>query len=122
MHETADEPRALFLSKEGDLKPDSLICSGKLPAHLEETPCPFSKEGRMPAPQPLVEIELYGRPELGRIGELAPPCAIEQLGDLASWQGSEGIAYPEHLSALRIFKCRQMFLLVVPGIRNHNQS
>jgi hypothetical protein len=118
MHDLNDEPRALFLSARGPLYPESIICSGILPSQLEGHPCPYSDKGRMPYPQPLVEIETYARPQLGQLGDFAPPCAIEQLGHLKAWGENSGLEFPQALATLRIFKCRQMFLLVVPGLHH----
>lgn len=118
MHDLNDEPRAHFLSAQGQLDPDSIICSGLVPPQLKGHPCPFSDQGRIPHPKPLVDIETCARPQLGRTGEFAPPCAIEQLGSLAAWGESRGKVFPSDLLTLRVFKCRQMFLLVVPGIQH----
>ena len=67
----------------------------------------------MPRPKPIDEAS---KPELGQSGELAPPCAVESLGGLEAWQPAGEVRYPEELGSLKIFKCRQMFLLVVPGL------
>lgn len=119
MHDLNGEPRALFLSARGPLYPDSIICSGILPPQLEGRQCPYSDQGRMPYPQPLVEIETHARPQLGKTGDFAPPCAIEQLGNLATWGENSSLVFPQTFLTLRIYKCRQMFLLVVPGIDHH---
>ena len=58
------------------------------------------------------------KPELGCAGDLVPPCAVEQLGCLERWQARSKSKYPEALWDLRVFKCRQMFLLVIPGLRD----
>ena len=114
--EQGRRPRALFLSPDGVLYPDALICSGRFASGLRGRPCPFSEEGRMPRPQRLNLPALRERPEAGRSGDLAPPCALQQLGKLEAW--SERLPHPADLGPLRVFKCRQMFLLVVPGLRD----
>jgi len=53
MNVHSGEPRALFLSPDGNIYPDSMICSGVLPAELNGKPCPFSQSGRIPDPLPL---------------------------------------------------------------------
>ena len=67
----------------------------------------------MPRPQPISEAS---KQKLGQSGELAPPCAVESLGTLEAWQSSGEVRYPEELGLLKVYKCRQMFLLVVPGL------
>jgi hypothetical protein len=116
MHKKGDKPRALFLFPNGKFLHGDLVCSGIYPSRLGGRPCPFSEEGRIPEPQPLDEIKAQLKPELGRAGDLVPPCAVEQLGPLWTWRRKEGIRYPSDLSSLCLFKCRQMFLLVVPGL------
>ncbi|WP_229453922.1 hypothetical protein [Nostoc sp. CHAB 5715] len=37
------EPKALFLSPDGNVYPDSLICSGIIPGELDGKPCPHSQ-------------------------------------------------------------------------------
>ena len=116
MHKMGKEPRALFLFPEGMFLRDDLVCSGLFPSHLDGTPCPFADEGRMPKPQPLDEVKVSMHPKLGCVGDLVPPCAIEQLGPLQAWRRGEGVRYPSDLGPLRLYKCRQMFLLIVPGL------
>jgi hypothetical protein len=74
----------------------------------------------MPKPRPLDEMRARLHPELGRVGDLVPPCVVGQLGPLWAWRRKEGVRYPFDLSPLRLFKCRQMFLLVVPGLDRQN--
>src|SRR5947209_6445408 len=111
-----EEPRALFLSPDGNLYPDSLICSGILPPELNGKPCPFSQDGRIPLPLQL-DIETAGYSEdKGQPGDFCPPCAKQQLRNLGHWQGHRKQKFPEHLLDLRLFKCRQWFWLVIPGL------
>ena len=55
---------------------------------------------------------------LGRNGDFAPSCALEQLGRLGTWQLTIGERYPHRYWDLRVYKCRQMLMLIVPGIRD----
>ena len=114
MHKKGDKPWALFLFPDGKLIGDDLVCSGIFPSGLEGKHCPFSEEGRMPRPIPIDEAS---KPKLGQFGELAPPCAVESLGNLEAWQRAGEVRYPEELGLLNVYKCRQMFLLVVPGLK-----
>ena len=113
MHNKGDKPRALFLFPDGKLLSDHLVCSGIFLSRLEGKLCPFSEGGRMPRPKPIDEAS---KPKLGHFGELAPPCAVESLGILEAWQRAGEVRYPEELGLLKVYKCRQMFLLVVPGL------
>lgn len=114
MHNKDDKPRALFLFPDGQLLGDDLICSGIFSSGLEGKPCPFSEEGKIPRPQPIDEAS---KPKLGQPGDLAPPCAVESLGNLEAWPSAGEVRYPEELGSLKVYKCRQMFLLVVPGLK-----
>jgi hypothetical protein len=115
MHKMGEKPRALFLFHDGIFLRDDLICSGLFPSHLDGKPCPFAEDGRIPQPQPLDKAKASMYPKLGRIGDLVPPCVVEKLGPLREWRRREGACYPYHLSQLQLYKCRQMFLLVVLG-------
>lgn len=113
-------PRALFLVGEGKLVPDHLVCSGVFPSHLAGKRCPFSEAGRMPEVAAVSE-NLASIEGLNRAGELAPPCAIRVLGKLQTWQG-EHSSYSVNMRNLRLFKCKQMFLLVIPGLTDQHPS
>jgi hypothetical protein len=115
MHKMGKKPRALFLFHDAMFLRDDLVCSGLFPSHLGGKPCPFADGGRIPQPQPLDELKASMVPMLGRIGDLVPPCVVEQLGPLREWRKCEGAWYPTDLRQLRLYKCCQMFLLVVPG-------
>jgi hypothetical protein len=106
--------RALFLLGEGLWIPDRAVCSGRVPSSLGGQVCPYARRGRMPVARPLREEDVALRPRAGGPGDLAPPCAVERLGPVESWRQDPG-----PLSGLRLFKCRQMFLLVVPGLFDH---
>jgi hypothetical protein len=123
MHKMGKKPRALFLFSEGLFLRDDLICSGLFPSYLDGKPCPFADGGRMPQPQPLDEVKVSMNPKLGRIGDLTPPCVIERLGPLREWLRGEDVRYPSDLGLLELYKCRQMFLVVVPGLaRGQNRQ
>lgn len=109
-------PRGLFLGPNGTIYPDSLVCSGVIPEELNGLPCPFSENGRLPLPQPLKSEDPTYTIDKGEPGDYCPPCAKQQLSNLAHWQGHGDNQYPEELLGLRLFKCRQWFWLVVPGL------
>ncbi len=112
------EAKALFLSPDGHIFPDSLVCSGVILAELKGKPCPFSQNGRLPDPVPLSEHDSTYTIDKGTPGDLCPPCAKQQLGPLAHWQGHQGQDFPAELLPLRLFKCRQWLWLVIPGLRD----
>ncbi len=118
MHHASDAPRALFLSPDGNIYPDTLICSGIIPAELGGKPCPFSAAGRFPEVNPLDPDDPNYSIDKGQPGDLCPPCAKQQLGCLGHWQGHGGQQFPEELLSLRLFKCRQWLWLVVPGLHD----
>lgn len=111
-------PRALFISADGMLYSDSLICSGLLPAKLGGKPCPFAQDKHMPPPRPLDPSDPAYHPAQGRPGELCPPCAVLHLGALDDWEEHERLHLPDDVLPLRLFQCRQAFWLVVPGLYN----
>lgn len=112
-------PRALFISPDGSIYPDTLICSGVLPAELGGKACPFSHEGRIPDSQPLDPRDANYTIDKGQPGDLCPPCAKQQLAHLGHWVGHLNGKYPAGLLPLRLFKCRQWFWLVVPGLHDN---
>jgi hypothetical protein len=118
MNEHHNEPRALFISPDGNIYPDEMICSGVLPAELNGKPCPFSQSGRIPAPLPLDANDASYSIDKGRPGDLCPPCAKQHLAHLGHWAGHNQQQVPIELVPLRLFKCQQWFWLVVPGL-NH---
>ena len=76
--------------------------------------CPLSDDGRFPGLQRVTATDL----DKGQPGDLAPVCAKSSLGPVERWQGHRGLNYPNHLNPLRLFKCRQWFWIVVPGLRD----
>jgi|WetSurMetagenome_2_1015567.scaffolds.fasta_scaffold280865_3 hypothetical protein len=112
------DPKAIFLSPDGNTYPDTLICSGVIPPELGGKPCPYSQAGRMPDVIPLDSTASNYTIDKGQPGDLCPPCAKQQLASLGHWQGHDKQRFSEELLPLRLFKCRQWFWLVVPGLRD----
>ncbi|MDX1522965.1 MAG: hypothetical protein R3264_15155 [Anaerolineae bacterium] len=110
------EAKALFLAPDGNIYPDTLICSGIIPAQLNGEPCVFSKQGRLPDPEPLDPKQSGYSIDQGQPNDLCPPCAKQNLSNLGHWQGHDGQTFPAELLPLRLFKCRQWLWLVVPGL------
>ncbi len=110
------KPRALFISADGMLYSDSLICSGLLPDKLGGKPCPFAQDRHMPKPRPLDPADPEYDAAKGKPGELCPPCAVLHVGALDDWEEHERLHLPEEVLPLRLFQCRQSFWLVVPGL------
>jgi hypothetical protein len=114
-----NRPRALFYSGSGQpLLPDHQVCSGKIPSSLSGKPCPYSVAGRIPEPVVIGAVRARQSPEIGQAGDKAPPCALRHYGSLADWVGPRASGFNADVLGLRLFECRQMFLLVVPGIQN----
>ncbi len=106
MNDYSTEARALFLSSDGNIYPDSLICSGAIPGELDGKPCRYAVAGRCPPPQPLDPADPDYTIDKGQPGELCPPCAKQNLSSLGHWQGHGGRYFPPELLPLRLFKCR----------------
>lgn len=115
-------PKAIFLSPDGNVYPDTLICSGVIPPELGGKPCPYSQDGRMPDLVPLDSATASYTIDKGHPGDLCPPCAKQQLASLGHWQGHGSQQFPQDLLPLRLFKCRQWFWLVVPGLNDAEPS
>jgi hypothetical protein len=114
------EPKALFLSPDGNIYPDTLICSGILPAELNGKPCPYSQAGRIPEPLPLNRDDPSYSIDKEQPGELCSPCTKQNLTNLGHWQGHGKQKFPQELLSLRLFKCRMWLWLVVPGLTMPN--
>ena len=113
-----DIPKALFLFPDGNIYPDTLICSGVLPEELDGKPCPFSQSGRIPDPLPLNPNDPSYSIDKGEPGALCPACALQQLASLGHWQGHAYQNSPTELLSLRLFKCRMWLWFVVPGLHD----
>lgn len=116
MNNRSSEAKALFLSPDGNIYPDTLICSGILSSELNGKPCPYSQAGRFPDLLPLDLNDPTYTLDKGQIGDLCPSCAKQQLGNLGHWQGHGDQTFPKELLSLRLFKCRMWLWLVVPGL------
>lgn len=118
MSQSRFSPRALFLSNDGSLYSDTLICSGLLPAKLGGKPCPFAQAKQMPDPQVLNREDPDYASGKGKPGDLCPPCAVMHVGALGEWEGHERYFLPEELLPLRLFLCKQEFWFVVMGLND----
>jgi len=114
--------KALFLSPDGSLYPDTLICSGVVPPELGGKPCPYAHNGGIPDAVPLNSDDPAYTIDKGQPGDLCPPCVKQQLAHLGHWQGHGGQTYPEELLPLRLFKCRQWFWLVILGLEDQEPT
>ena len=112
MAESRSKPRALFLFPEIDPKPDSEICSGRYPSHLNLQPCPYSDNGRIPLP---LRDELDSRENAIDIHDMdsIPPCVTQYMGDLEELEGEWVYPHLEVSRGLGVYKCQQMFLLIL---------
>jgi hypothetical protein len=111
-----EAPRALFLAPDGSIFVDSLVCSGVIPAELDGRLCPYSQNGRIPVPVALDPCDPSYTLDKGKPGDLCPPCAKQTLGPVESWIPGAVGRHNELSPRLRLFKCRQWFWLVVPGL------
>lgn len=118
MSEKMVQTRAYFLSSTGEFLPDTLICSGSAPTILSREICAFSDHGRLPPLAPIGNRFNSDFPQTGSPKDLWPPCAVAQLGQLERWQDAAGGSVPNVLLLLRVFKCVQMLLFVVPGLED----
>ncbi|WP_448273626.1 hypothetical protein [Nostoc sp. DSM 114160] len=66
------EPKALFLSPDGNVYPDNLICTGIIPAELDGKPCPHSQAGRFPGIKPLNPEDSNYTIDKGKPGDPLP--------------------------------------------------
>ncbi len=121
MHENYGKPQALFLFSNGRLISDDLICSGKISTQFKGS-CKYAADGRMPGVVKLKDDQSGQISRLGKVGDLAPKCALEQLGSLEQWQATIGETYPAQFLQMRVYKCRQMLMFVVPGIHHEEAS
>lgn len=115
MAESRSEPRALFLFLDMEPKSDTEICSGQFPSHLGGKPCPYSDHGRMP--EGYVSSGEFLLPE--DIEEQPPEslqaCKLQKLGRVDQWQGDAPLVFPEGFAQEVIYKCRQMFIVMLLG-------
>ena len=96
--------------------PEELVCSGIIPIELNNQPCPHSHDGKMPEVEPLDPSAPDYSIDKGKPGDLCPTCALSQLSSLGNWNGKGRHQYPSQYNDLRLFKCRQGFWVVIPGL------
>lgn len=111
-------PKALFLSPDGKIYPDTLVCSGMISAELNGKPCPYAQNGRLTDLVPLDENDPSYTPDKGKPGDLCPPCVKQQLAIWGTGRGMVNRLYLEELLPLRLFKCRMWLWLVIPGLHD----
>lgn len=117
-HNNNQQAKAFFISPVGFLYPDYLVCSGIIPSELNGKPCPFSQAGHIPELARLNPEDSTYSNDKGHAGDFCPPCAKQQLSSLGHWQNGAQPDFPQELLQLRLFKCRQWFWLVVPGLKD----
>jgi hypothetical protein len=107
------KPRALFLfpSKRGFLSEED-ICGGLQIADFGGETCAFSRSGRILF-TPHTRTKSASNNGLTVEGPRLPSCVIQEVGSLADWGRETDIAVPDHIAHLPVYKCQQMFLLVV---------
>ena len=118
MNTQHNSAKALFISPDGNLYPDTLICSGVIPQELGGKPCPYADSGGIPDAIPLNPDDPTYSIDKGKPGDLCPPCVKKQLSSLEHWQRCSGQTFPPELLPLRLFKCRQWFWLVIIGLED----
>jgi hypothetical protein len=118
MSEVGVPARAYFLSSTGEFLPDTLVCSGYAKTILEREECSFSENGRLPLPMPVSNHSVLDFPGIESPNDLWPACAVARMGSLEQWQDAAGGGVPKALLGLRVFKCTQMLLFVVPGLED----
>jgi hypothetical protein len=122
-HELLDPTtRALFIGSTGAIYPDTLVCSGIVPAELDGQPCPHAKDGHMPNLQPLDANDPAYSIDKGQPGDLCPPCAKQQLANLGHWQGHNGQRFPAELLPLRVFKSHLANTSLTHVVRSSGQN
>ncbi len=122
MAEAGAAPRALFLFPDEPPQPDEVVCSGRYQDWLGGAACPYSEGGRMPLgpDRPAAGGPSGGGPGQATISDVRPaagpgdlPCVIASFGKLANWRGERELLFPPELGRLTLYKCKQMFLLVL---------
>ena len=113
MHKFHGKPRALFLfpSKRTFLSEED-ICGGLQITDFGGEACAFSRSGRILF-TPQTRTKAASMSGLAVVGHHLPSCVIQEVGFLADWGRETNIAVPEDVAHLPVYKCQQMFLLVV---------
>jgi hypothetical protein len=99
------EPKALFLSPDGNIYPDTLICSRILPAEFNGKPYPYSQAGRIPEPLLLNPDDSSYSIDKGQLGYLCPPCAKQTLATSDTGKVT-AIKIPPRTPIPALLKCR----------------
>ena len=110
------KPRALFLFPDRPAESDAEVCSGAFPSHLEGKACPFSDAGRFPLFAGSSDNSEGVSALTPRAFDMLLACIIQNLGPVKAWRAQALLKYPKRIEDCLLFKCRQMFLLVIPGI------
>jgi len=111
--------KPLFLSGDGNVLQEMVVCSGLFPLELGSKPCPYSNEGKFPGVITLQEGDSIDK---GKPGNLCPACAKQSIGSVEHWRGHQGTSYPKELEPLRLFKCKMWFWMVVEGLEDANPT
>ncbi len=119
MHTFHGKPRALFLfpSKRIFLSEED-VCGGLQIDEFYAEACAFSHSGRiLYTSQPHTKTGSRN----GLAGEKyhLPSCVIQEVGSLADWGRRIDMVIPEHAAHWPVYKCRQMFLLIVLEASNY---
>ena len=113
MAKSHSKPRALFIFFDLEPKPDDEICSGQFPSHLDGKPCPYSDHGRMPR-RDNAGGEILAQQDLThQVPKLIRSCRLQALGRLEQWKSDVPLGYPKELENEILYKCRQMFMVVL---------
>lgn len=114
MENHSDIPRALFLSRDSRLVPDRRVCSGELDSRLGGRPCPYSDRGRFPIGPRGFQGPALPASQFALIPDRLPVCLDRPMGKLGDWL--QAAPSDSGVAQLQVFRCRQMFLLVIPGL------
>ena len=113
MADCHSEPRALFLFQDSEPEPDFKVCSGILPSHLMGQPCPYSEDGRMPETHKTAWIPRSGSSRKALKDQAFSGCGLQNLGMVNEWGRVHNLNYPKQFGMFDLYKCRQMFLLIL---------
>jgi hypothetical protein len=113
MAECHSKPRALFLFMDSEAKPDTEICSGQFPSHLEGKHCPFSDRGRMPRYIESGGKRIFRKHSTDPDDPNAHSCKLQKLGGLDQWREQVPLIVPKEMEQKMLYKCRQMFIVVL---------
>jgi hypothetical protein len=106
-------PRALFLFQDSEPEPDFKVCSGLLPSHLKGQAYPYSEDGRMPETQKTAWRPRNGSNRRPSREHATSDCGLQKLGTVEAWATVYKLNFPKQYGKLDLYKCRQMFLLIL---------